>query len=348
VRNRTFFFATYEGTRQRQGIDINSGVLRDDQRSAVTDPVSRGLLPLIPAANATGASGEGRFVGAATAPVDIDQWTGDVRHNIGNSDALHWYYAFQKDLRGEPTLQLNTVPGFGDTRQSHRQIMTLNETHLFGSSLSNEARFGFNRIHITFEPNAALNPVDYGINNGVTTAIGLPQITIVGLGLNFGGPSNFPQGRTDTSFVFSDTANYLRGRHAIKFGGEFRRIMNDNFTSDTGTFQFGSLAAFQAGQGNNFTIARRPAVSVRRGRSACSPRTASRPVRASRSSWGCATTASWLRPRPKAGSWCSTRRPPRWSRCRARIRPATTSSRASARSGRRPMTGRRRCAARMP
>ena len=32
---------TYEGLRQRQGIDINSGVLRDDQRAAVTDPVSR-------------------------------------------------------------------------------------------------------------------------------------------------------------------------------------------------------------------------------------------------------------------------------------------------------------------
>ena len=254
VKNRTFFFATYEGTRQRQGIDINSGVLRDDQRNAVTDPVSRQLLALIPAANATGASGEGRFLGAATAPVDIDQWTGDVRHNVGNTDALHWYYAFQRDRRGEPTLQLNTIPGFGDTRQSHRQIMTLNETHVFGSTLANEARFGFNRINITFEPNAKLNPLDYGINDGVTAAIGIPQITIVGLGLNFGGPSNFPQGRTDTSFVFSDTANYLRGRHAIKFGGEFRRIMNDNFTSDTGTFQFGSLAAFQAGQGNNFTI----------------------------------------------------------------------------------------------
>ena len=254
ARNRTFFFATYEGTRQRQGIDINSGVLRDDQRNAVTDPLSRRLLALIPTANATGASGEGRFLGAATAPVDIDQWTGDLRHNVGNSDALHWYYAFQKDLRGEPTLQANTIPGFGDTRQSHRQIMTLNETHIFGSTLANEARFGFNRINITFEPNAKLNPLDYGINNGVTSAIGLPQITIVGLGLNFGGPSNFPQGRTDTSFVFSDTANYLRGRHAIKFGGEFRRIMNDNFTSDTGTFQFGSLAAFQAGQGNNFSI----------------------------------------------------------------------------------------------
>jgi len=254
LKNRTFFFGTYEGLRQRQGIDINSGVLRDDQRAAVTDPVSRRLLALIPTANTTGASGEGRFLGSATAPVDIDQWTGDVRHNVNNADAIHWYYAFQRDQRGEPTLQGNTVPGFGDTRHSHRQIMTLNETHVFGSNLVNEARFGFNRIDITFDPNTKLNPTEFGINNGVTTAIGLPQITIVGLGLNFGGPSNFPQGRTDTSFVFSDGATYLRGSHAIKLGGEFRRIMNDNFTSDTGTFQYGSLAAFQTGLGNNFTI----------------------------------------------------------------------------------------------
>jgi len=254
VKNRTFFFGTYEGLRQRQGLDINSGVLRDDQRAAVTDPISRRLLALIPTANATGASGEGRFLGSATAPVDIDQWTGDVRHNVNNADAVHVYYAFQRDQRGEPTLQLNTIPGFGDTRHSHRQIMTLNETHIFGSNLVNEARFGFNRINITFEPNAKLNPTDYGINDGVTTAIGIPQITIVGVGLNFGGPSNFPQGRTDTSFVLSDSATYLRGKQTIKLGGEFRRILNDNFTSDTGTFQFGSLAAFQAGLGNNFTI----------------------------------------------------------------------------------------------
>ena len=37
--------------------------------------------------------------------------------------------------------------------------------------------------------------------------------------------------------------------------------MNDNFNSDTGTFQFGSLAAFQTGLGNNFiiTLGDRPA-----------------------------------------------------------------------------------------
>ena len=54
--------------------------------------------------------------------------------------------------------------------------------------------------------------------------------------------------------MLSDSASYLRGSHSVKLGGEFRRIQNDNFTSDTGTFQFGSLAAFQTGLGNNFVI----------------------------------------------------------------------------------------------
>ncbi|HEY7171250.1 MAG TPA: TonB-dependent receptor [Vicinamibacterales bacterium] len=254
LRNRTFFFGSYEGLRQRQGIDINSGVLRDDQRAAVTDPVSRRLLDLIPVANTIGAQGEGRYVGSATAPVDIDQWTGDVHHSFGSQDSLHGYYAFQRDLRGEPTLQLNTIPGFGDTRQSHRQIATFNETHIFGSSLVNEARFGFNNIDITFAPNAQLNPQDYGINSGVTTSIGIPQITVSGIGLNFGGPQNFPQGRTDTTFVLANSATYLRGRHTVKVGGEWRRFQGDNFASDPGIFQFPSVAAFQNGTGNLFTI----------------------------------------------------------------------------------------------
>jgi len=34
--------------------------------------------------------------------------------------------------------------------------------------------------------------------------------------------------------VLSDTVNYLRGKHSLKFGGEWRRFYNNNFTLDTG------------------------------------------------------------------------------------------------------------------
>ena len=253
VKNRTFFFATYEGLRQRQGIDINSGVLSDAERAAVTDPISRQLLQFIPSANAT-VNGAARFVGSEVAPVNIDQWTGDVSQNAGSGDMIHGYYAFQRDLRREPTLQANTIPGFGDTRHSHRQIGTLNETHIFSQRLVNEARFGFNRINITFDPNAVLNPTTFGINTGITKALALPQIAVNGVGLNFGGPQGFPQGRKDTTYVLSDTATLSSGNHAFQFGGEFRRFRGVSFTSDPGFFTFPSLAGFQTGVGSNFTI----------------------------------------------------------------------------------------------
>ena len=249
-KDKAFFFFSYEGLRQRQGLTFNTVVLDATQRAGVTDAVSQRLLQFIPAAN----SGTNRFIGSGTAPVNIDQWTGDVSYNLTNDDRLHGYYAFQRDLRGEPNLQNNSVPGFGDTRQSRRQIFTLNETHTFSPTVVNEARFGFNRIHITFTPNALLNPTEFGIADGVNQPIGIPQITVGGTGINIGGPSNFPQGRSDTTFVTSDTLSYLRGNHSFKFGGEFRRFYNNNFTLDNGTFGFGSVAAFQTGLGNAFAI----------------------------------------------------------------------------------------------
>lgn len=250
-KNRTFFFFSYEGLRQRQGLTI-SGVTvpTEAQRAAVTDTVIQKLLPLIPHAN-VGTSG---FAGSATAPVNIDQWTTDISHNFGNNDRIHGYYAIQRDQRGEPTLQGNTVPGFGDTRTSRRQIFTLNQTHTFSSTVVNEARFGFNRIHILFDPNAHLNPLDFGIKDGVTTNLGLPQMTVTGAGLNFGGPTGFPQGRSDTTYVVSDTLNYLRGNHSFKFGGEVRRFYNNNINRDTGAFAFANMAAFLAGTANTFTV----------------------------------------------------------------------------------------------
>ncbi len=260
-KNKTFFFFSYEGLRQRQGLTLNADVPTDAQRASATSATTRRLLDLIPRPTSIDTvivngqpTAVGRFQGAGTAPVDIDQETIDISHTLTQNDRVHGYYAFQHDLRTEPTLQGNTVPGFGDTRQSRRQIFTLNEVHTFGPNLVNEARFGFNRVRITFLPNTQLNPLDFGINNGVTDSIGLPQINVGGIRLNFGGPSGFPQGRADTTFVVSDTASYLRGKHSFKLGGEARRFLNNNFSRDTGTFGFANLNAFLAGTANTFGV----------------------------------------------------------------------------------------------
>jgi outer membrane receptor protein involved in Fe transport len=252
-KDKAFFFFSYEGTRQRQGIPLNGQVLSDSERAMVTDPTVKKLLTFIPEPNTIVGTHAG-FSGSATAPVNIDQWTGDVSYSLGSSDRLHGYYAFQKDLRGEPILQGNTIPGFGDMRHSHRQIFTLGEAHTFGAHLVNEARFGFNRIFITFAPVQTLNPTDFGINEGINQPLALPQITVSSLGLNFGGPSGFPQGRGDTTLVFSDTASYLHGNHSLAIGGEFREFLNNNFSNTAGTMAFTNPMTFAQGTAAAFAV----------------------------------------------------------------------------------------------
>jgi Carboxypeptidase regulatory-like domain/TonB dependent receptor len=240
-KDHMFFFGSYEGLRQRQGILQNSTVFSTAQRAAIVaagQPSANAILPLIPLAN----SGN-QYVAFTPGPVNIDQYTGDILYQIRPSDSLHGFYAFQSDVRTEPALQGDTIPGFGDHRNAHRQVLTLNYTHIFNANFINEARLGANRINIAFTPNTLLNPADYFIGGGLTGDVGLPQTTISDLNLTYGGPAGFPQGRADTFGVFSDTATYLKGKHTIKFGGEFRRFLGASFSSDPGTLTFANTPA---------------------------------------------------------------------------------------------------------
>jgi hypothetical protein len=216
IKDKTFFFFSYEGLTHHQGLSLSSGVLSDVQRAAVTDPVVKNLLQFIPRANV----GAATFRGPALADVGNNQYTLDISHHLAANDMLHAYYANQRDSRIEPTSQgLETVPGFGDTRGGQRQVLTLSETHIFGSSMVNEARLGFNRIHITFAPNVAVDPTKYGINDGITRPVALPAITVGGIGLTIGGPGY--SGRGVMTGAFADTLSILKG---AAFAEDWRRV----------------------------------------------------------------------------------------------------------------------------
>jgi hypothetical protein len=254
-RDRTFFFLSYEGLRQHQGLLFNGNVLGPAQRAAFAaspaGPAYAQLINLIPAGNnSTGTV----YQASAPGPVKTDQFSGDLSHTISAKDSLHAYYAWQQDARTEPNLQGNTIPGFGDHRTAHRQIGTLNEVHIFSSNMVNEARLGFNRIAIAFVPNTPENPSSFGIQNGVAYNAALPQITVQDINLNFGGPSGFPQGRFDTTGVFSDTLSWNLGKHTIKTGGEFRRFIGASFSQTPGILTFSSTSNFINGIASAFSV----------------------------------------------------------------------------------------------
>jgi hypothetical protein len=258
-KKSTFFFLSYEGLRQRQGLALTSQVFPDSSPNPATitratiqaagNAVPIALLGLVPHANTTVGTTSpvpNAFTGSAVAPVDINQGTADLSHNFGDNDHLHGYYVYQHDLRKESGAG-TTIPGFGDTREGKRQVLTVNETHIFSPNLVNEVRLGANRIHITFIPNNATDPGSLGLS----TTLGpnetfMPTISVGDLGLLFGDERNFSQGRGDMTFVGADTLSYIRGRHSFKFGGEFRDFRNNNFNGDPGQLIFNTSAHFQA------------------------------------------------------------------------------------------------------
>ena len=249
-KGKTFFFLSYEGLRQRQGLTTTSDVLTDAERTQIQtsgSPSARGLLQFIPANNGT-LNGAPAFFGSASANVNIDQGTVDISHNFNEADRIHGYYANQHDKRLEPT-QGSNLPGFGDTRVGVRQVFTLGETHVFSPHLINEFHLGANRVHITFSPNNPTDPATVGLAGvlGPNMAF-IPVISIQDkTGLLFGAERTFPQGRGDLTAVIGDTLDYIRGAHSLKFGFEFRDFRNNNFASDPGQLIFNSTANFIAG-----------------------------------------------------------------------------------------------------
>jgi hypothetical protein len=248
-KNKIFLFLAYEGLRQHQSLTVTSNrVPSQNERATVTSPAIQKILALIPAANlvGTGTAGDpasfNKFTGGALANVALNQGSADLDVQLSDRDRIHAYYVVQKDLRQEPTAggAINTnLPGFGDTRDGFRHLMTFSEDHVFGPSLTNTVRLGFNRIHLTFRPNALLDPTAFNITmpTGAPVASGLPFINVGG-DLGFAGPTGEPQGRGDTTVVLNDGLSWLKGRHTFAFGGEIRRAYNNNIAFNIGSFTF--------------------------------------------------------------------------------------------------------------
>jgi hypothetical protein len=252
IKGKTFFFVYYEGMRQSQQVDLNSLVLSDAERQSASDVVSA-LIPLIPRANVIDSIGTPRFIGSAAAPVHGAQAGIDLHHVIGSRDSLDGFYSGYGTKTIEPGGRGTTVPNFGFVQAALRQFLSLGETHSFDRNV-NQLRFGLNRQSSSTQTIAQLDPTTFGIRDGINKPIGLPQISIAGGALNFGGPSAFPSGRGDTTFVVSDTWICACGRSSLKMGGEVRQFLNNNFRLGSGAFTFASVPAFLADIANSFSV----------------------------------------------------------------------------------------------
>jgi hypothetical protein len=249
-KDKLFVYLSYEALREAQALPLSATVLSAAQRTQAetsSDSVIRALLPLIPVANSTG----NIYLSQGTAPVTNDQGTVNLSYSLSDTHQISGYYAYQADFRNEPPTTVgNNLPGYGDLRNGHRQLLTISDVKTLSGTMVNEFHIGYNRLHLPFDPQSKLTSAPYGIDNGVAA---FPQIIINGGALEFGGNNNEPVFRGDLTTVAADSLNWVRGKHTLKFGGEFRRNNNNNYSYTPGTFTFPTIAAFLADQATGFT-----------------------------------------------------------------------------------------------
>lgn len=262
-KNRTFFFADYQGTRIRKGLtriftvptpelrtgnfagiapvfDPNSTrtgsdgrVIRDqfpnDQIPANRfDPIMQRYLELYPLPNRPGLANN--YILNPKYTDDNDQGDIKIDHLAGERDSFMFRYS-----RGDRTfivpLNVPNVPynGYFAANEFLPQVINnrgavASYTHTFSPRVVNEARFGFNRLYATVTPRSGGE--NLATDFGISGVPSDPQsngLTVVGITGFSSLGDSFDTRRGQNVFHLLDNLTVILGRHSLKMGFEHRR-----------------------------------------------------------------------------------------------------------------------------
>src|SRR5437667_2924657 len=269
IHNKLFFFAAYEGLRRviaatnitaQPTAAIKAGNFAG--LSPVTDPstgapfpgnqipagrispVAQGLLKFASEPNLPGAAGGlgANFAYNTPTRESNDRYSGRLHYQMTSKDRItgRYYYAgdgpYQSGVGGA-TDKYGNWGGFGAS--SHNAGVSY--TRVIAPTVINEARVGFLQVNYyrtpqnyTFDP----SPLIPGLIAPVPGLGGLPTVTITGFAGFFDQPGS---GDRQRDYEVYDNLSWVRGKHSMKFGGEYQRVSAFNFQNPAparGSFAF--------------------------------------------------------------------------------------------------------------
>jgi hypothetical protein len=272
LKNKMFFFGSYEGFRQVAPTVSLTRVPSAAEIATVTDPISKSLLQFWPSPTiANAAPGANNFI-ANVGSTTFD-WTGlgRVDYNFSEKDHLTARWAEYSGRTFTPGA-LPLMGGNANLPVSHSDV--IDYTHTFSPRLLNELRLGFsrNQTFITVQDSgfnaakifvdAAGNPLP-GIVDGTKNLLdsGLPTIGISGGFAPLGSTSNLPQGRITNTYELYDNISLIApfgaSKHSWRWGYHVRREDARRFLdgSARGNFSFVNFTDFATGGGPNKNLA---------------------------------------------------------------------------------------------
>jgi hypothetical protein len=263
VRDKTFFFYSWEALKQANPVPATAIVPTAAQRASIRDPIAAAVMKFYPLpTDPSQPAGKTNFVGNLAQRADDNTHLIRIDHALTGNDRLTgryiWYGGTSLAAQSPATL-----PGYSTTNTPGTQNLSLSELHTASPTFVVELRAGFSRNKTDFKvEDAGLNAASIfaGVPGVVDAAVnpldgGLPRVAITGY-TSLGGATNLPQGRiTNTSELFlngTKVSPFGSTRQTLRFGWtgrreETRRFLDGNSRGSVTFSDFESFAGICAG-----------------------------------------------------------------------------------------------------
>ncbi len=203
VRNRTFFFANYEGLRQRVSLTRRADVPSAAFRGRATSPGVQQILNAYPAGTLRTSNAEiDRFETDSKDAWREDSGAARVDHRFNDNNTL--FFRFSTD-DGTTNIPRTAIPGDTVNNFFRPTNIVLQYQRILSPTVINEVKAGVNR--------SALNRFESGSFQEQINVSGFTTLN----------NSNHDI-ETGTSYALIDNLAITRGRHTLKIGGEARLI----------------------------------------------------------------------------------------------------------------------------
>src|SRR5450631_2261549 len=238
----------------------------------INQPLETFLMRYLPMPNMTMGMGSGvdsnNYLDIRNEKHSQDQGTARVDHVFEKNDTVFGRYSVGSERGFSPssgiTSTTENLPGFGVNFDNLSQQAVATWNHAFSSSKLNTVSVAFSRLSMDrTSQNDGVNDIVrqlaiQGVGFGGPGAWGAPWFAAqgyTGIGDTFAAT---PMHAWDTMYEFRDTYTWQRGRHGIKFGGDFHWYTWPmwGFFQNRGYYQFTNgyttESGFNDGSGNGF------------------------------------------------------------------------------------------------
>ena len=257
IKNKTFFFINAEWDRFRTTLTneavvptaaFKSGIFTYDGQQInlanpqsgnnvlglPLDPTMQKVLSLYPSPNGPAVDSiRGIYFFPTATPQNAANVTAKVDQHLTDKYTLSARYIYNGSTTANSLDEI--IPGIGGVAtagQSHNGAVNFVATLL--PNLVNEFRFGLNRNdalfscngHSILDQDGPLDPFGYGTDYSFETSLNVP--TISNLGCTALGDSNSQYRRYGTWSIV-DHLSWVKGRHTIKTGFEFRYVFENGY-----------------------------------------------------------------------------------------------------------------------